>query len=911
VALDVRLLGPLELSEGERALPLAGGKARALLIALALRCGEVVSSDELAEALWEGSPPETVTATLQMHIAKLRKTLGQEAIATEPPGYRLTLSSEAIDARRFERRLAAGRAALRAADPERAARLLSEALALWRGPALADVAYAEFAQSERTRLEELRLEALEERIEADLARGRAEELVGELEALVAEHPLRERLRGQLLLALYRAGRQGDAHEAYQDTRRTLLDELGIDPSPDLQELQRRILNQDPGLLVADTPETQGPRLPVPATPLVGRERELAELAALLASREARLVTLTGPGGVGKTRLALEVARRADDELAAGAHFLALAAIRDPELVLPEIARSYGVAEAGELPLPAAIAAKLGEPTLLVLDNFEQVVEAAADVSWLVAAAPVLRVLVTSRERLRVRGERELALAPLEPSEAVELFCARAEDAGTALERTPLVRELCARLDSLPLALELAAARVKVLSPEKLLERLTGHLDLLQGARDSDPRQQTLRATIEWSYELLTPAEQQLFARLSVFQGGCTLEAAEGVCEADLDTLQSLVEKSLLRYTKERYWMLETIREYAHGLLEASDESKAIRSAHVDWCLRSTHDAGHVDSASEISSLERLESERDNLRAALSWALDSDRAVLALELAVGLIEFWEIRGPLAEGRAWLEHALDGAHGAPRELRVRALHVATALAARQGDHDAMATLAETQLALAREAADHRDVVRALVMLATVAGYRGDTPEALERSEEAVAIATEAADPRSLLTALNCRGILELEGGEYAAAGGLFERCLELARLAGGRRDSVATAEFNVAFASLLAGDEAKAVEHLEESLRIYRALRHFDGVGYCFVVLGALAARKDDLVTAARTLGAAEVLLDEVGAALEPPERALYARTLKAARTGLEPDTFAQAWSDGKALADAELAVGASE
>lgn len=914
--LDFRILGPLEVVAHGESLPLGGQKQKELLALLVVHARTAVPADRLVDELWSGSPPATAQTTIQVYVSRLRKLLepgrrrGEEArvLVSRSPGYALDVLPEQRDLDRFDLLSGEGREALESGRPAEAAARLAQALELWRGPALADFVFAAWAQGEISRLEEKRFVCVEDRLEAELACGRHAELVSEIAALTASHPLRERLWEQLMTALYRSGRQADALEAYTRLRERLVDELGIDPRPELQELHRAILNQDRALAAPAPVERRtlvSVRLPAAANPLIGRERELEELRTLFAEPATRLVTITGPGGVGKTRLSLAVATEVGDGRSGGAVWVGLQALRDPSLVVPTIAQALDV----EGDLAAAIGDR--DP-LLCLDNFEQLLPAGGDLTELLAACPNLRLLVTSRELLHVSGEHEYPLAPLGEPDAVVLFTARARAVQPDFEADGDIDVICRRLDNLPLAIELAAARVKVLTPQQIRERLELHLPVLAGGpRDAPERQRTLAAAIAWSYDLLDNNEQELFRRLAVFAGGCTLEAAEEVAGAEIDTLQSLLDKSLLRRSGDRYWTLETILEHAHGLLEASDESEAIRSAHADWCLRLTRGPDSATPVSDPASIELLARERDNFRAALSWALGSDRGILALEVAVGLEELWETRGPLAEGSTWLARALDAAHDAPRELRVRALHDATSLAARQGDHEAMAMLAATQLSLARETADHLDVVRALVMLATVAGYRGDDAEAFARSDEAVAIATESGDPRSLLTALNCRGVLELGRGGYAVAGGLFERCLELAKSAGRRRDSVATAEFNVGFASLLAGDEHKAVEHLEESLRIYRELRHFDGIGYCFVAQGALAAREHELIEAARTLGAAETLLDTVGAALEPPEQALYTRTLEEIRAGLPPDAFARAWSEGTALAEAELAAGGSE
>jgi predicted ATPase/DNA-binding SARP family transcriptional activator len=894
VAIDVRLLGPLEILDGEIPLALAGEKPRALFLALALRAGEIVSTDELAEALWEGAPPDTATATLQMHVAKLRKTLGREAIATEPPGYRLTFPSEAIDARRFERRLAAGRASLRVGDAERAARLLSQALALWRGSALADVAYAGFAQVERRRLDELRLEAVEERVEADLACGRHEELMGELEALVAEHPLRERLRGQLMLALYRSGRQADALDAYQTARRSLVDELGIDPGAELQELQRRILNQDPGLAAAAPPSSR-PRLPAAAHPLIGRRDELERLAALLTAPEARLLTLTGPGGIGKTRLALELARRADDELPGGAWFLSLAAVRDPELVLSHIASACGVSEEGSAPSVQALADAFPVATLVVLDNFEQVVEAAGAVASLVEASPWLRVLVTSRERLHVRGEREVVIDPLAPDDAVEFFLVRAEDAGTRLERTPLLEELCRRLDALPLALELAASRTKALSAAQILERLSERLDLLHGGRDADPRQQTLRATIGWSYDLLPAEEQVLFRRLAVFAGGCTLEAAEAVCEANLEALQALVEKSLLRFSGQRFWMLETIRQYAGERLEP--ERLAFDDRHAAHFTTFAADADRqLRGDLQVEWIRRVDDEHANCTAALRFLVERGDGERAADLASSLFFYWVRRGKLPEAREWLLRIVD----LPIDdmPRIRVLLALANVAIPQGLMELGRSTASEAVALAR-GAEHPELIARALSVQALSETAFAPARSRELHREALALFEQLGDANGVAKETVNLGNLALVDEDYRAAVALAARGCELYR-ALGRRDGVGTALVNLAIARCFLDDVDAAEAACREALAAYLELDDLDGVGVCLEILAAVVVRTGRGREAGTILGATERQRAETAYVLEAAEGRLRASTLSLVADALSEREAEEALEAGRAL-----------
>jgi predicted ATPase/class 3 adenylate cyclase len=433
-------------------------------------------------------------------------------------------------------------------------------------------------------------------------------------------------------------------------------------------------------------------LPVPATPFVGRERELAEVLDLLGSGELRLLTLAGPGGTGKTRLALQAAGAAADAFPDGVFWVPLAALRDPDLVLEETALAIGADD--------GLAAHVADKSLLVLlDNFEHLIEAAEGVAELLAACPNLRLIVTSRELLRLREEQAYPVPPLQPDEGRELFLARARAADPGFATSDAVGELCARLDNLPLALELAAARVRVLSPEQLVDRLGQRLDLLKAGRGSDPRQETLRATIEWSHELLDGDERRLFARMAVFVGGSTLEAAEQICDADPDTLESLVDKSLLRHSGERFWMLETIRQFA---AEQLDDARLARR-HAEWYLALAEQAHpQILRGNAKRWLDRLEAEHDNLRAALDYFAETAAGELEQRLAGALWRFWQWRGHLAEGRRRLERAL-AADDRPTVARAWALFGAGVVVGDTRDPAASRPLFEQALALFEELGD----------------------------------------------------------------------------------------------------------------------------------------------------------------------------------------------------------------
>jgi len=513
-------------------------------------------------------------------------------------------------------------------------------------------------------------------------------------------------------------------------------------------------------------------LPVPATPFLGRDRELAEVVGLLES--VRLLTLTGPGGTGKTRLGLQAAAEAGERYPDGVFWVPLAPLRDPELVLPAVAQVLGAKD--------GLAEYVGDKSLLLLlDNFEHLVDAAAGVAGLLAACPNLEVLVTSREVLRLPGEQAYPVPPLAPEDGTELFLARAHAADPGFAPTAAVPELCARLEHLPLALELAAARVRMLSPDQLLERLAGRLDLLKAGRGVDPRQRTLRATIEWSYDLLDEEEQRLFARLAVFAGGCTLEEAEEICEADLDVLQSLVDKSLARVREgDRFWMLETIREFATERLEASGEADELHRRHAEYFLALAEEAEPFIHRVDAGWLDRLGREADNLRAALDWLVASEETQLVLRLAGALDDFWGAKGYLAEGHRRLEDALE-ADQSPTPARAKALNAAADMQIGQGDAARARLRAEEALALHRQLGNGWGVAASLYLLGAAEADDRKFERARELWEESTRRFREAGDSFHMLLATRMLAWAYDELGETERAVGLKEDVLEQARVA----------------------------------------------------------------------------------------------------------------------------------
>ena len=909
MGLEFRLLGPLEVAVESEPVRLGGPKERALLALLVLEAGELVTGERLVEEVWQGARGGSIRS-VQVYVSKLRRLLGDASrIRGERGGYRLLEEPYEIDARRFQLLLDEGRERLRGGEVEGAAATLAEALSLWRGPALADLVYEPFAQAEAARLEELRLVALEERIEAELTLGRHGELVAELEALVAAEPLRERVRRQLMLALYRCGRQADALAAYRDARRTLRDELGLEPSSGLRELEAAILRQDPALTIEPAELRERRRLPAPATSLIGRRSEVERVGALIRG-DVRLVTLTGPGGTGKTRLAIQTAYELADRFPDGVDFVGLAALGDPELVLSEIATALEVSNGRDA--HAVLARHLRTRSeLLVIDNFEHVDAAAPGLASLLSEAPGLKLLVTSRRPLRVYGEHEFPVAPLAlDEEAVPLFLERARGTGRPLEASEDVREICRRLDCLPLAIELAASRARELTPAEMRSLLAGRLELASaGPRDLPARQQTLRAAIEWSYELLEEDERLLFAALGVFSGGWTKEAAAAVCDGEPRTLAALVEASLVVRQEERFAMLETIREYALERLRADLDDAALRRRHAEYFVElGVRAEPELKGAATAAALDRLQAELDNLRAALDWSLEREPDAF-VRLVDALYVFWYVRGHYREGLRRYERALRIEGGDP-SARAAVVKRGAALAFACREFSLARSWINDALRLYRTLGDKPNTVRCLTLLGLIATNDGAHDEAVALLEESTTLAREAGDENVLSFALSNLGYAALTAGDLELAYAASLEALELHRACPPEeqsRQELGTVLGNLGNAAFLLGrlDEARA--HLGESLSVRTELRDALGLASTFTGLAALAAEEEAFTRAARLLGAVDAARERTDAELEPLDVELYERTAAAARERLTPERFASERGEGRRLSLEEAAA----
>ena len=896
MALEFRILGEVSLLRDGVALDIGGRRPRAMLALLVVQRGRPVPVESIVDRLWPDEPPDSAVKTIQVYVSRIRAALGPERdrIVSRSGAYELVAGVDVVDAAAFSEDVAAGRALLGNGSTDEALATLERALTRWRGRPFGDLSDEPFLRPETQRLEDLEAEARELRSDALVAVGRAADAIGGLRQLVSDQPARETAWGRLMVALYAAGRQADALETFHQARAYLDEELGIEPGPELQAAHLAVLQQSPTISgrsapVARDTGSSAPTSPEPAAGIVGRDGDVAAIQAAFAGG-ARMVTLTGPGGIGKTTLWRDLLARQQVGAADRVVPVELEAVRSADLV------------------PAAVAAALGgsgdaieqlgdTAAILGLDNLEHLVDAAPWITTLLQACSRLRILATSREPLRIDEERVHRVEPLDPDASRELFLARARRVRPDLAASDAVDAICDRLDRLPLAIELAAARTSLLSPKALLARLDRALDVLgETPRDRADRQRTLRSTIAWSYDLLEPDLKRVFRRLSVFVGGFGVDAAEVVAAATLDDLDKLLTQSLLvaRYDREepRFALLETIRDFGLELLgqagdspPAGSELAEARRAHLEWA------GGLVDAAGRSSAddaARRLIADLDNLRGAMAWATTAGEDVLRWRIAVGLSDVWQTRGHLAEARRWLEAGLEDAR-IPEELRLEALDDASTMAFRQGHLEDAEHLAQSELVLARELGQPRRSVAALAKLAQIALRAGDAELARGFHEEALAIAAHDADRRPLLVSLSSQANADLLDGRADLAALAFEECLEIARQVG-RPESVATACFNVGLARLVAGRDIRAAkEALREALDRYQALEDVEGIGYVLVAAARLLSSTDP-PAAARALGASTAALVSVDASLEAVEGQLRDRVEAELRSSLGEERF---------------------
>jgi predicted ATPase/DNA-binding SARP family transcriptional activator len=968
----IGLLGTLAVYDGAgRPVQVGGHRVRLLLILLALDAGKVVPAYSLIERLWDEEPPANSGNALQSLVSRLRAALrkggvGDQAVESHPAGYRLAVAPDQVDAAAFEALARQGSQALASGDRVTASRILREALDAWRGPALADASGLRFATGPAARLEELRTRAALDLVEAGLALGESESLIGELRAMIAADPVAERPRGLLMRALYAAGRQAEAVAEYAQTRDLLASELGVDPSPQLEQIYLRVLRQDlPGAAPVPAPDSGPARAPgdapaaellaggdqphrgrpaavrKPLTSFVGRDEDVARVLKML--DEGRLVTLTGPGGAGKTRLALEMAARVAREATARSRddgpgrawagsqvwFVELTQLTDPGDVPSVVMNALGIRESpviahagagqlGSLAAPAErlVAALTERHDLLILDNCEHIVAAAAELAdQILAGCPDVRVLVTSREPLRIPGESLWPVAPLPvppppglvPGDlapdgtgtgpageaggqvagyaAVRLLADRAAAVrpGFTVNETNSgdVARICRALDGMPLAIELAAARLRTLSAAQLAERLDARFELLTGGSRTVPRHETLRAVVDWTWELLSGPEQVLARRLATFPAGATLAAAEQVCQdgalpadAVLPAIFGLVEKSFLAVAEDdepRYRMLETIRAYcAERLTEAGEEDR-VRRAFAGYFLRLAETGDPMlRSAGQQTWMRRLTAEQDNMHAALRWALERRDVDLALRFGQSLSWFWLLRGQRREAGSMAGEILAvSAPAAGAERDIAAVH-------------ARAVCALTMVNFSWDLTVAREPLADVEYLIT-AGTGGDAddgrpPHPLVIVGTAMLALYEKRDPDLALGLISAhfdspdpwiRAGARIMCAFYSMSLGRLDDVIRWCAegLAGfealGDRWGTALACAGQAELAMLDGDHARAIAALERAVELSRALTDWEDTAQMYASLAKSRSRMGDYEGALADMARAQRAAREQG------------------------------------------------
>ncbi|MFI8092080.1 BTAD domain-containing putative transcriptional regulator [Streptomyces sp. NPDC086080] len=969
---EFKVLGPLEVRRDGRPVHIDAAKVRLLLAALLAQANHVVTVETLVHRLWGEHPPGRARNTLQNYVLRLRRALGSPPggapVLTRPHGYVVEVAPDALDVHRFTALVRQGRTALDEGAAVRAAPLLREALALWRGDPLSDLP-AHLLQGVVPALSEQRLDALESRIDADLALGRAADVLPELRGLVEEYPLRERFWAQRMLALFHCGRQGEALESYRVVAALLADELGVAPGAGLRQVHQRLLAAAPNLdevrgVRAASPSREG-ELPVEMTTFVGREAQLAELRRLLGA--ARIVTLTGAGGVGKTRLALRVAAEVAPPFADGVRLADLAPLSDADLLDRAVSEALGLRDQSARPAADAIVGHVRDRCLLlVLDNCEHLVEhVAALVLRLARAAPGLRVLATSRQRLGVPGEHMLTVPsltlpgaegqggdtdrlenaagaddPLLRSEAVRLLVDRAAGSAPAFRLTArnrdAVTQLCRRLDGMPLAIELAAVRLSTMTAEEMLERLDDRFRLLSvpRPRTSARYSHTLRGVVDWSYDLCTEGERRLWNRLSVFCGGFDLEAAETVCAGEgvaredvLDLLAGLVDKSIVVVNssggRARYTMLETIRQYGRQRLREEGRTTPLQVRHSDFYRMTAVRAGQEwCGPREVDWLIRLRTELPNLRAALAYcATRQDQVAAGVEIAVNLTRTrcWFFCSTLGEGRHWLERlSASGPDGARATVVPDASGTATAgtpglvvgalvmkawIALCQGDNPASERFLAECRAVARELPDDPSA-------APVTYIEGAHAMLVRGDPAGIALLAEARDG---FRAAGQAGDAHMATMLWAMAEAFFGDRLSACAA---RDVYVAEAEASAAewartwaqwcagLVELRHGEAERALAPLREALARQRAIGDSWGPVWGLETLAWAVAATGDCGWAAWLLGAAHRLRQDTGVALTGlrPFHEAHLLVEGRVRASLDADAYEAAWSRGASAED---------
>jgi predicted ATPase/DNA-binding SARP family transcriptional activator/DNA-binding CsgD family transcriptional regulator len=1001
-ALRIRLLGGFRVWVGHRLIEEDRWrlrKARSLIKLLALSAGHRLHREQVMEALWPELGKHNASNNLYQILHAARRALEPDALISgraASTSYLLLRDEEVtlcpdgplwVDSEAFEE---AAAAALQALEPA----VFRAAIDLYAGELLPEDRYEPWVEQRRAQLEELYLSLLVELAALYGERNEHEPAIEALGKAVVEEPTREGAHVGLMRLYALSGRRKEALSQYEQLREVLLRELGTEPEAATTHLHQEIWAgtfPPPDMAVpAGFPAEEGGEaptvacgaggvrrhnLPLARTSFIGRKRESLEVKRLLAM--TRLLTLTGAGGCGKTRLALKVASDLAGAYPDGVWLVDLAPLSEAELVPQAVAQALRVREQPGRPLTETLEDALrSRKMLLVVDNCEHLVEAVVGlVDSLLDSCPGVRVLATSRELLNAAGEvkwvvpsltvpysrQEEAYTPqeLEGYESVRLFVERARQRDPSFVVTSrngqAVSQVCRRLEGIPLAIELAAGRMGMLSAEQLASRLEDFLKLLTGGRTADPRHRTLRATLEWSHELLSEAERALFWRLSVFAGGWTLEAAEEVCSGEgiaqddvLEILSELVDKSLVvteagEEGVPRFRMLEPVRQYGQERLqEESGRAEWVRERHVKYYLALAQEAEpELEGADQIRWMDRLEAEHDNLRAALSWALEGREAELGLRLSGALRLFWVGRSHYSEGRRWYEEGLKRGHMAPQGVRANALFGAGFFTVSLGDlelakdrlEDGLAiyrqvgdtrgaancarllgwirfelgdwerakALFEEALPLARESGNIRDTCNALSTLAYMAACRGDLERAKALGEESLALAKEAGDTTAVAFASQYLAVTAMLGGDYNRAQTLFEATLEMTRTTGNRKGRAISLN-NLGLVALCRGDYARAARLSSESLRLSEEGMDHQVLTWSLDALAAASGQQGHVGRAARLWGAAEVLREASGFSQPPEDKRVLEPFLEAARSRLDEVTFQAAWEEGRAMTE---------
>jgi predicted ATPase/DNA-binding SARP family transcriptional activator/DNA-binding CsgD family transcriptional regulator len=993
--LRIWLLGNFRVSVGSRSIGEEEWhlrKSRSLLKVLALSSGHRLHREQAMELLWPDLHQEAALNNLHYALHVARRTLEPTALASSSAdtsrylrlqSEQLTLCPDSplwVDVEAFEEAANTARHSLEPAA-------FRAAIDLYSGELLPDDRYEPWAEERRAELRELYLSLLLELATLYEERNEFELGIEALSRVVAQESTHEEAHVGIMGLQALSGRRREALSRYERLRDALLKKFGREPEAATTRLQQEIWTGT--FPPADSPAAEGfppeedpitparaarrHNLPQQRTSFIGRERERLEVKRLLAM--TRLLTLTGAGGCGKTRLALKVARDLVGAYPGGAWLVDLAPLSEAELVPQAVAQALGVYEQPGRALVETLGDALrSRNSLLVVDNCEHLVEAVVDlVDALLDSCPGLRILATSREPLNSAGEvtwvvpsltvpdsRQQAYTPqeLEAYESVRLFEERARQRDPSFELTlpngQAVAQVCRRLEGIPLAIELAAGRMEMLSAEQLALRLEDYLKLLTGGRTADPRHRTLRATLEWSHELLSETERALFRKLSVFARGWILDAAEEVCsgkgvEQDdvLELLSELVDKSLVvveagEERVPRFRMLEPVRQYGQERLHESGTAERVRQRHAEYYLALAQEAEpELEGVNQTRWIDRLEAEHDNLRAALSWALEGGQAELGLRLAGALRLFWVGRGHYSEGRRWCEEGLNRGGSVPQSVRANALLGAGYFTASQGDlglaierlEDSLAlyrqvgdtrraatctrllgstmlelgdweraeALLEEALALARESGSIRDTCNALSTLSYLAACRGDMKRAKALGEESLARAREAGDTIAASFASNFLAVTAMLGGDYERAQTLFEATLEMTRITGNRKGQ-ATALNNLGLVALCQGDYARAAKLSSESLRLSEESLDHQLVTWSLDALAAILGQQGYVGRAARLWGAAEVLREASDFSQPPDDKRVLEPFLEAARSRLDEAAFQAAWEEGRAMTE---------